>query len=84
MNENAELVIREHADAILWQLVTELVEHYDAIVELAVTRATTIGIAEYGNSSFSKTPKELRTDRFEEHADAVFYAAVERHTTTRE
>ena len=73
----AERVIRENADRIKYRIIAEILEHHDEIVELAVERADTIGIAEYEDKSFLKSATELRTERFEEHADAYFYCGVE-------
>lgn len=74
---DAEAVIRKHADAAIYTMLCDLLAHATELVELAVERATSIGAAEYGDASFHKTPLELRRDRFEEHADAIFYASVE-------
>lgn len=80
----AERVIRQHADAVLWTMLRELLEQFDEITQLAVERADTLGFAEYGDASFHKSPECLRTDRFEEYADALFYGSVERDITQRE
>jgi hypothetical protein len=81
---DAERVIRQHAQSVMWQMIVELIEHFDDITQLAITRSGpgSIGEAEYGDASFHKPPTKLRTERFEEYADAVFYGCVERHITT--
>jgi len=73
----AERVIRENAERIKYRLIAEILEHHDELVELAVERADTIGILEYEDRSFRKSPAELFVDRKEEYADAYFYCGVE-------
>lgn len=60
-------------------MIFELIENYDALVELAIERSTSIGAAEYGDASFHKTRETLTRERFEEYADAIFYGCVEHH-----
>jgi len=71
-------LIRENSHLVQMQMLAEIREHWDEIVDGAVERATTIGEAEYGRSSFDKSPSEIREERFAEYKDAVFYAQLER------
>jgi len=73
---NAERVIREHAETIRDLILADITNAHSVLVELAVERANTIGAAEYGDASFHKTLQELTLDRYEEYADAYFYAGV--------
>ena len=77
MTDIARLV-RENSHLIQLQMLAEIREHWDEIVDGAVQRATTIGEAEYGRSSFDKSPDELREERFAEYKDALFYGQLER------
>lgn len=80
---DAERVITQHSDAVMWQMIGEIIEHFDEIRALALTRSGpgSIGEAEYGDASFRKPPTVLRRERFEEYADATFYGCVERDIT---
>lgn len=83
---DAERVIRAHAHDVAWTIITDMLAHFDEIVALSIERSGpgSIGETEYpGDPSFRKTPTQLRTERFQEHADAIFYGSVEREITTQ-
>lgn len=83
---DAEAVIREHADHVRKHMVFEFLRRFDMLVELAVQRSGpgSPGEREHGDASFHKSKRELRWDRFEEYADAIFYACLERERRNRE
>lgn len=81
---SGETIIRKHADQVLWIMIRELIEHHADLVTLAVDRYNGTGAREHGDSITRKTPTELRTDRFEEHADAFVYGAHELEHQRRE
>jgi hypothetical protein len=58
-------------------MISEIQTHWNEIVDLASERCQSIGAAEYGNASFEKPRPELRRERFEEYADALFYFQTE-------
>ena len=47
------------------------------IIALARTRLLDIGFHDYGDETWHKLPSDLLQDELEEHADALFYRAVE-------
>ena len=59
------------------RIIAEIHAHWDDIVALSVERAEGVGVTEYGDASFHKSSAELRRERFEEYADALFYFQVE-------
>ena len=70
-------LIRSNSHIARLQMIAELSAHWNEIEQLAIDRAEGIGVREYGNASFRKPPSELRRERFEEYADALFYYQVE-------
>lgn len=58
-------------------IISEIVAHWDTIVDLASERCQSVGADEYGDASFHKTASMLRRERFEEYADALFYFQLE-------
>ena len=76
---DVERVVREYGRDAVRQLIVELSVAADALVDLAVERATTLGAAEYGDASFHKNSHELKRETSEELADAIFYTSVNLH-----
>lgn len=82
---NPEQTIRHCAHLARNAMIAEIAAHWNEIVDLSVTRSQpgSIGHQEHGNSSFQKPETELRRERFEEYADALFYYQVQ-HRYNRE
>lgn len=74
---NIDALVRAGAHLARNAIAAELHEHWSEIVDLAVERAEGIGASEYGDASFHKSPSQLRRERFEEYADALFYYQLE-------
>ena len=53
-----------------------LVDNADALCDLTVKRAVTIGVEQYGDTSYHKTNPILNVDVREELADALFYLHI--------
>ncbi len=78
-----EATIRRHADASREQLLALLGndEYWAHLVELAVERASGIGVDEYGTGAWDKTPAGLLGEAGQELADAIFYLGVRREVS---
>ena len=76
VNEGHEAFIRENANKIIASLCSRLVEHKEELVEMCIERASTVGVAEYGDTSFSKPIEYLEVDVDEELSDAIFYESI--------
>jgi hypothetical protein len=70
--------LRSDARAAALELCRLLIDNIDWLTELAIDRATTIGVAEYGDTSFHKPLERLEVDVDEELADALFYQCLVR------
>lgn len=46
------------------------------LVELALERASSLGVAEYGDASFHKPLERIEMETAEELGDAIFYQAL--------
>lgn len=54
-------------------LAEKLIENEHDIIDMAIERASTLGVAEYGDVSYYKPLERLECEVLEELADAVFY-----------
>lgn len=72
-------LIRANSHLARLQMVAEIHAYWDEIEALAIERSGpgSVGEKEHGNSILHKTPSMLRTDRFQEYADALVYFQVE-------
>jgi hypothetical protein len=70
-------LVRDDNTAALGAMISEIIKHWDEIVDLASQRCQSVGAAEYGDASFHKPATILRRERFEEYADALFYFQLE-------
>lgn len=68
---------RQHADEASTRLIEVLRERLDALVELGFERAfDTVGVHEYGDSTYFKTTEQLAEEAAAELADAIFYLHI--------
>lgn len=71
-------IIQQHIDDAIDQL-REIVNNpwaCEQLAALAIKRASRIGLDDYGDASFQKTPRQLYADTDEELADAIVYTAI--------
>lgn len=69
---------RLHAHAATDRLLARLAERRAELVTLGMTRAfDTVGVHEYGDSTYHRSPAELGDETDAELADAIFYAHIE-------
>lgn len=66
-------MLRKRGHRAVFDLVNTLLDRADELVELAVSRAGSVGAREYGNTSYGKTHAQLGVEIDEELADAIFY-----------
>lgn len=68
---------RRHAAEAADQLVELLRERLESLVELGYERAfDTVGVHEYGDSTYFRLPDELAQEAAAELADAIFYLHI--------
>lgn len=68
---------RRHAAEAAQRLVTELQRRLDELVELGFERAfDTVGVHEYGDSTYFKSTEQLADEAAAELADAIFYVHI--------
>lgn len=68
---------RQHADAAAQHLRELLEERIDTLVQLGYERAfSTVGVHEYGDSTYWKRPDSLVEEAAAELADAIFYLHI--------
>ena len=75
---DASATIRYHAATARSVLVAQLMNDVEwaHLVELAIERASTLGVAEYGTGAWDKTRPGLYRETDQELADAIFYVSV--------
>lgn len=67
----------KHAEEATKQLASLLSSNVDRLIELGRERAfDTVGVHEYGDSTYWKTNEQLIVEAFEELADAIFYLQI--------
>lgn len=71
-----ERTIREHAGRTVDLIIHRLVAHRAHLLDRAVERATTLGVKEYGEGAWSKTPEQLLEEFDDEICDAFFYGGA--------
>ena len=76
MTAEQEEELRRLGRLTILSLAAQLIEDADEIIELAVDRASTIGVREYGDTAYHKPIEWLEVDVLEELADAVFYRHI--------
>lgn len=76
MTSEQEQELRRLGRLAILELAAYLIEDADELVELAVERASTLGIREYGDTSYHKDIEWLEVDVMEELADAIFYQHI--------
>ena len=68
---------RDHADAAAQHLREVLEARIDELVQLGYERAfSTVGVHEYGDSTYWKGPEQLVEEAAAELADAIFYLHI--------
>ncbi len=68
---------RRHADEAAQRLVEVLRGRIEALVELGFERAfSTVGVHEYGDSTYWKSTEQLADEAAAELADAIFYLHI--------
>jgi hypothetical protein len=73
VNSEQEKALRDGADAAIAGLIRELQTRGDELTELSVERAKTLGVAEYGDSSYSLSFDAVGLEVDMELTDAIFY-----------
>lgn len=73
---DVERTIRERADTTIALLIERLQQRRAELVDYSVERATTIGVTEYGEAAWHKTPDQLLREIDDELADAIFYGGA--------
>lgn len=76
MTEDQLLAFHTYQREAIIELAHHLIGHATELAELAITRASTIGITEYGDTSYHKENEYLEIDVDEELADAIFYMHI--------
>jgi phosphoribosyl-ATP pyrophosphohydrolase len=71
-----EQELRRLGRAAVLTIAQQLIEEADELVELAVERAATVGMSDYGDTSYHKPVEYLEVDVMEELADAIFYQHI--------
>ncbi len=75
--ERQRELYREHADEAAARLVVVLQERLAELVELGFERAfDTVGVHEYGDSTYWKHNEQLADEADAELADAIFYLHI--------
>lgn len=75
--ERQRELYRRHADEAAARLVDVLRARLDELVELGFERAfDTVGVHEYGDSTYWKPDAELSAEAAAELADAIFYLHI--------
>lgn len=70
-------IYRDHADAAAQRLRELLDARIDQLVQLGYERAfSTVGVHEYGDSTYWKQPDQLVEEAAAELADAIFYLHI--------
>lgn len=76
MTEDQENELRRLGRLAILSLAAQLINDADEIIDLAIERASTIGVREYGDTAYHKPVEYLEIDVLEELADAVFYRHI--------
>ncbi len=76
MTSEQEQELRRLGRMAVLSIAQQLIEESDELVELAVERASTVGLSEYGDTSYYKPVEYLEVDVMEELADAIFYQHI--------
>jgi len=66
----------DHANEAIERLITIINGSRAAIINHARERASSVGVAEYGSTSYDKTNSQLGIEVLDELADAVFYEHI--------
>ena len=75
--EDQRELYRRHADEAASRLVEVLRSRLDELVELGFERAfQTVGVHEYGDSTYWKSTEQLADEAAAELADAIFYLHI--------
>lgn len=75
--EQQRALYRRHADEAAQRLVTMLSARIEELVELGFQRAfDTVGVHEYGDSTYFKPTDQLDDEAAAELADAIFYLHI--------
>ena len=75
--EQQRELYRRHAAEAVTQLVALLQARIDELVELGFERAfDTVGVHEYGDSTYWKSAESLAEEAAAELADAIFYLHI--------
>ena len=75
--EQQRATYRTHADAAAKRLLELLEARMDELVELGYERAfDTVGVHEYGDSTYWKPTEQLTEEALAELADGIFYMHV--------
>lgn len=69
-------IINQYAHQGVLALLAFIGRNQYQIETLAIRRAITLGVTEYGDQSFHKTNHQLWRDTMEECADGVFYRSL--------
>jgi len=73
MTDEQEAELRRLGRLAVLSLAEQLIEDGDDLVEFAIDRAASLGVREYGDTSYHKDVEYLECDVAEELADAIFY-----------
>lgn len=57
-------------------LARHLIEHGDELIDLSAQRASSLGVEQYGDTSFHLPIERLELEVNEELADAIFYQHI--------
>ncbi|MCW2927346.1 MAG: hypothetical protein JWM86_1314 [Thermoleophilia bacterium] len=75
--EQQRELYRQHADEAATRLVEVIRSRMDELVELGFERAfDTVGVHEYGDSTYWKSTASLADEAAAELADAIFYLHI--------
>lgn len=75
--EQQRTLYRQHADEASTRLVEVLQQRLSELVELGYERAfETVGVHEYGDSTYFKSVEQLAEEAAAELADAIFYLHI--------
>lgn len=73
MNDSQIQKLRRRGRQAAIELCHRIVDDYEDLIELAIERALTLGVQEYGDVSYHKPIERLEVEVDEELADALFY-----------
>lgn len=73
MNDKQISTLRRRGRQAAIELCHRIIDDYEDLIELAIERALTLGVTEYGDTSYHKDLEHLEVEVNEELADAIFY-----------